>query len=163
MRNKIASIVFCCSLLAAPVRADDIGQFVLMKNSSLGRIFMSPAERWQLEQIRLLIPAATNGASGVGREPRPDSARPERHAAGYIIPHSGRPSAWKDGEFRKIDAARGLASLRFVDDFEIIRHIDRPAAAEPTDPDDLKGEGDSVVDGALTAVKTADSVNVQED
>lgn len=159
----VAHIVFFCMLMLMPALASENGQFMLHDQSVLGRVFLSPVERWHLDQSRLSAPPTANSASGTGTGPNPDKKQISRNAMGYIIPHIGKPLAWRDGEFRTMNKDRDLAALGFPGDIKITRHVNASADSKSTDVDRPLDDEDAVTDTSLSSVHTAESGNVQDE
>ncbi len=69
----------------------------------IGRVFMSPAERRELDRLRKLEPEPVTGPGAESVTPGTSDvpAGKRSQGAGYIVPSSGLPYTWADGDFRR--------------------------------------------------------------
>mgnify|MGYP001547971488 CR=1 FL=1 len=89
----------------------------------LGRVFMSPAERQELDRLRKVAPTQMSGQGSQTGKQLP-AAKPENdkaRAAGYIVPSSGSPYRWRDGDFQRTTRS-DIDSSRLPGGVSIIRH-----------------------------------------
>ena len=125
--KRIAFSLLCSVLMPAQASAGDL--FELHHESLLGRVFMSPAERWQLDRTRHLEPI-TDETVLSATDTQPEASRAPRDAMGFFIRRGGVPSAWQDGGFRKVDDSSELTSLRVPENVKITRHRELPDNAQ---------------------------------
>lgn len=87
---------------------------------AIGRVFLSPAERQQLDAIRHLTADAASGPADTAAASTATSTAPE--GFGYIRAQGKAARVFKDGDF--IAAAPGERVLTAVPDGVIVRHKD---------------------------------------
>lgn len=139
--KRLTGIAVCSVLMAMQAWASDEDQFEIHADSMLGRVFMTPGERWELDRKRLSPPAARDGTAATPS--KPDSPPPTREAMGYIVPHQGLPSAWQDGDFRRISDGRDPALISFPPGVRIIRHSESIGEIRSTEVDAPSNDNDS--------------------
>lgn len=71
----------------------------------LGRLFLTPDEREDLEARRGVAVGGRVSSDPVAAVAPKTAAANQRPAAGVIVAKGGRPLVWVDGEFRRIDSA----------------------------------------------------------
>ena len=123
MRALIVILV-AATCTSAVTKADDSpGPANSPENVDLGRVFMSPAERQQLDRLRKAAPAQISGqGSQTGKQistagPASNRTRP----AGYIVPSNGAPYRWRDGDFQRTTRS-DIDTSRLPGGVSIIRH-----------------------------------------
>ena len=130
------AIVLGC-VAAAPVAvADEL--YESLDDLTLGRIFLSQAERERLEARRgIVVDAASTGDASDEQAPEPDQS-PARPAAGYILARGGRALVWSDGAFRRVTGHVDDVDFPGAGRIRIERASDRgsPAAARGRAMDD---------------------------
>ena len=136
MRPLLLAVIVVCSVLL-PAWANDDNPFALHNDSLLGRVFMSPVERWELDRNRMSPPLAPHDAT----ETQEEAPLPTREAMGYIIPHSGMPLAWRDGDFKETSDGRDPAFMNFSHNIRIVRHAESTDESRSTE-DDVPPDGD---------------------
>lgn len=93
----------------------------------LGRIFMSPAERAELDRLRIIPPAVVS-AGGINARVAESVPDPGVNASGFIIRAEGEAYLWVDGDFRKVRTEvvdQGLSKQKI----NVTRHKRTPAPA----------------------------------
>lgn len=153
--KQIVALAICGVLVSMQAWASDQEKFPLRDEFLLGRVFMTPAERWALDQTRRLPPVVHKRMAGTSTEAEADTPPNSRHAMGYIIPNKGTPSAWQDGEFKEISDGRDPELISFPGSIRIIRHVDSTGDDTTTTDDDS--------DTALASAKPKVPANAQED
>lgn len=107
----------------------------------LGRVFMSSAERRQLDLLRK-APPSTGRSAPVSAATQSTAAaqRKKSSPVGYIVPSNGRPYQWIDGDFRHV-AQADVDSTKLSQSIEITRHENNsasddslPERGEPASP-----------------------------
>ena len=111
-------------------------------DDALGRVFMSPAEREELDRLRLMKPAAESSgplAPGVTVE----EEAPAPPATGYILRSQGAAWVWQDGDFRRVK--RNEVDQKQPDERVRIERHKRPSddGRSPA-PDSTGDNGDDV-------------------
>ena len=106
-------------------------------HEDLGRVFMTPAERHELDRLRRLQPAASSAASVSTPAAPAAPAESDVRPMGIIVPSRGRPYQWRDGDFRPVDAAR-IRIDTTAEDAVIKRHT--APRHSPKDEDGSAGE-----------------------
>jgi hypothetical protein len=154
MKRGVAALLFVTTF-SAVVMADEPGDEGTVNDRELGRVFMSAAERRQLDLLRTSLPAtersgATNDASQV--EAVPQKRKPL--AVGYIVSPNGRPYQWIDGDFRHVNDARidATDSSRSI---EITRHEPDSARQEQL-PSEVEPESSETGSGLEVEAGNAD-------
>lgn len=118
-------VLVLTSMLALPAVAHETGIYESLDHIHIGRVFLAPHERVNLDANRNVVVMDTVAGSAAGEQ------KPERGsdlAAGYIVSSSGGTRVWKDGDFV---AAEIPASIRFPGDVKVTRNAD--SAAESSD------------------------------
>jgi len=100
---------------------------------SLGRVFMTRAERLQLDKLRKM-PQIAQSVSTTNRDSiAVDTvSQRKRSPSGYILSSTGSPYKWQDGDFRK-SSHRAIVDGSKVRSFQIIKHQREPLPEESTD------------------------------
>lgn len=107
----------------------DEGVYESVADLRIGRIFLTPAERRRLDQLRLAPPRSAGSAPvAVGVESAGATDR-QRRPAGYIISSSGNRRTWTGDDFVASDG-QGSLRTRFPGDVEVIRHGEQAASIE---------------------------------
>lgn len=145
VRPLVLTWVALCSVATVSV-ADESNDWLL------GRVFMTRAERLQLDELRNTLHSTasvstTNNDSSVVVS---TSVRDVK-ASGYILSSNGSPYRWENGDFQKTSRKEIVAALENRD-FEIIKHHPAPI------PDSVLDT--SAVDAA-DAEQTSDDVSEQ--
>lgn len=126
----------------------EISVYETMAGVSIGRVFLSPAERKILDVKRANPPraAVTTGqnASDTGES---STAAP---AAGYIINSSGRARFWMNGGFVE-SGESSPAALKFPGDVKIVRHHVPQSRSDATPDMQPDGAGNSGTGAVRTA------------
>ena len=121
-------LVICPAVLAADTAANDA--------MALGRVFMTPEQRAELDRLRKIRPVGGTGATTASpatsdaedHEPAPDSS-------GFIVRSEGEAYLWVDGDFRKVRPDRVRSNDSNSDDaIKITRHGRPEAGAERKRP-----------------------------
>jgi hypothetical protein len=112
--------------------------------ANIGRVFMSPAERSQLDRLRKSFPVQVAGAGGqdVSSSANPLPADEKARPAGYIVPSNGLPYKWADGDFRRT-TPRDLGAGQLPGTVSIIRHERAATESGPTSPPGKASEQDA--------------------
>lgn len=129
------AVVFYASTVA---RADEPPRSANSSgDADVGRVFMSPAERQELDRLRKVIPAhsAARGSQPGSQTSTAGSANNKARPAGYIVPSSGTPYKWLDGDFQKT-TRRDIDSGQLPGGVSIIRHRGSATDAGRTNPSD---------------------------
>jgi len=136
----MAALVLAC-LNSGPVFAHETGVYESLEHIHIGRVFLSPGERMNLDKNRgVRAPVATGRASSTRA-----SATKNPDAAGYIVSSNGRTRVWKDGNFV---AARIPDSIRFPGDVKVTRTADQvPTKTDTTAVDDESPAAGAADDG----------------
>ena len=129
MRYAIAIVLLA---LAVPAVADELDIYESIDDVTIGRVFLTPAERRWLDANRNVLvrerPVRRWRVDDApsGEEPAPASDPP----AGFIINSSGAESRWSRGDFVDVDG-RSVRSMQFPGDVNITRHdVPRTSEAE---------------------------------
>jgi hypothetical protein len=129
-------------MLAVPVLAVEPGTKPGTKDHELGRVFMSRAERARLDVLRKAPPSAgRSGPAGPVSQSGPSGMTKKPSPTGYIVPSSGRPYQWIDGDFRRVsavsidavDSSRSINITRHEkrqDDDALRPGVEKPATSE---------------------------------
>ena len=137
-----ATLVLAIGLFAGIARADLDQQ---VDDPDIGRVFMSQAERDELDRLRKLPPPSESAGTAARAKTvvEPESL-PE--GTGYILRSRGAAWLWVDGDFQSVRPAEVDRPGR-SEDIRIIRH-QQPAAdaktvdagsPEPAGADDAEG------------------------
>ena len=118
---------------AMPATAHENGVYEALHHIPIGRVFLSSAQRTQLDRYRNTEPAAT--PTDVPLEETVE-AKPDRPAAGFIMSNSGTKHVWADGDFVKTSSRR---EVHFPGDVEVER---TSASSTPDDTTDEAAVGD---------------------
>ena len=126
-RAMLLLILSTCPAASAADSADN-------SKMTLGRVFMSPEQRAELDRLRKIRPvdgaaAATAATSTTGAGDREEAPA----SSGFIIRAEGEAYLWIDGDFRRVrpDRARSNTSN---DEIKITRHGRTEAADERQRP-----------------------------
>ncbi len=121
-------------VLVATIFASGISFADESSDWSLGRVFMTRAERLQLDKLRSVPQIAESISTTTNDSIAVDAvSKSKRNPSGYILSSNGSPYSWQDGDFRK------TSRKDIVDDskdrgFEIIKHQRVPISEEATEP-----------------------------
>lgn len=120
-----------------PAGAHETGIYEALEHIHIGRVFLSPPERLDLDKNRNVTPSAMASSSAGGDQ---KAATDNSRAAGYIVSGSGRARVWKDGDFVAADVPR---SIRFPGDVKVTRVADQPSdsAEASSDKDESPAAG----------------------
>lgn len=115
------------TVLAAPAFADNGLVYESYEGVTIGRVFLSPAEREYLDARRHLKPEPA------GADPGPESTMDDGQKApppaGFIIGPNGKSKIWKEGDF--VDsAASSMRTMAFPGDVEIVRHVAKDGSGD---------------------------------
>lgn len=112
-------------LLCIHVAADEPTETYVARKHVLGRVFMSDAERRQLDVLRKTRGTVERpgNASSTAVTTKSDKQNTS-HPAGYIVPSNGSPYQWIDGDFQRVekididstDAPQEIRITRIVND-----------------------------------------------
>lgn len=104
----------------------------------LGRLFMSPGQRAELDRLRKMPPAVIS-SGGTYPQVTEETPDPGENASGFIIRTEGEAYLWVDGDFKRVrneTAGKELTDQRI----RITRHgqtssavAENPATAEQAD------------------------------
>jgi len=119
--------------MAMPASAHENGVYESLHHIPIGRVFLSSAQRTQLDRYRDAEPVAT--PTDVPLEETVE-AKPDRPAAGFIMSNSGTKHVWADGDFVKTSSRR---EVHFPGDVEVER---TSASSTPDDITDEAAVGD---------------------
>lgn len=128
--------LICLFLLAGAASADDTSLYESLDGVKIGRVFLSPERRLQLDANRGKTQAAAPGRSqsSVARKPVNDDA------VGYIISGAGKSRVWKGGEFRAAETQQ-VDSLTFPSAIRV--HKSEPDGDDETEVKDRQQADDS--------------------
>lgn len=124
--------LLACSVVA---NADDPTIYESFADVRIGRVFMSPVERRQLDIMRMHPERFVEASSQPATEQA--QAAPTVSPAGYIIVGSGTPKYWGDGDF-SVAGERSTSTMKFPGDVAIIRHTN--ATDTPENPAGVSGD-----------------------
>jgi len=136
-------------MLAVQVLAVEPGAKPGTKDHELGRVFMSRADRQRLDVLRKVPPSA--GPAGPIPQPGTPGLTKKASPTGYIVPSSGRPYRWSDGDFHhvsavSIDAADSSRSINITrhenlqDDDDLQPGVEKPPSSEDDQSPDAADE-----------------------
>ncbi len=108
------------ALAEAPDSAESAAVYESIDDIVIGRVFLSPAERQQLDAIRHLPAQATAVPSGTS--PAPVAEAPKPKGVGFIRRTGKATRVFKDGDF--VTAQPGKRVITEVTDGVIVRHED---------------------------------------
>jgi len=112
--------------------ADLPAPYERLGESYIGRVFLSPAERANLDRQRRGRPAnKTNADSPRVSASQPVPAKTSSKPAGYIIIGSGGIRHWQNGDF--VAAGATATALSFPGEVKIVRHPNHDDAAAGAD------------------------------
>ncbi|MEO1202952.1 MAG: hypothetical protein AAFX10_09600 [Pseudomonadota bacterium] len=132
----------------------DEGVYESVADIRIGRIFLTPAERRRLDQLRLAPPRSAGGAPVAAGVESTGTGDRQRRPAGYIISSSGKRRTWTGDDFVASDG-RASISTRFPGDVEVIRHGEQAASIEQGPATDQPAESPAH-DSSQTAESKAD-------
>lgn len=122
---RLALSIFLVIVCAGTeLRANEFSTYAHAEQyADIGRVFISPAERLELDRLRKLDPAQDPGSNGQARISSVPASQAEdkARAGGYIVPSNGLPYTWSDGDFRRADDA-DIDIERLPGAVTIIRH-----------------------------------------
>lgn len=121
---RYAILLLVCGATVAI--ADDSAVYESISDVAIGRVFLSPQQRQQLN-VRRLHPER-HESSEPAQQSEPQPAKVKTAPAGYIISNSGESRYWNNGDF-VAGSSRYAATMRFPGDIVVVRHF----AAEATD------------------------------
>lgn len=139
-RNGYAILLLMCCV--STVVADDEAVYESIADIAIGRVFMSPQQRQQLD-VRRLHPDRYAGA-GTPREAGQQETKHRSPPAGYISSSSGGSRYWNNGDF-VAGNSRNSTSMSFPGDVAIVRHA-APEAAEQGPPGKIAATRQSTAD-----------------
>ena len=121
--SRLAAVVAitCVASLAAADAPDAVNApavYESIDDIAIGRVFLSPAERQQLDAIRHLPADAASGPADPAAAPA--TASPVPKGSGFIRVHGKAARVFKDGDF--VTAAPGERVATEVPDGVIVRH-----------------------------------------
>ena len=137
----LTTLLSILCLLPASANAGETDVYESMRDVSIGRVFLSPAERRDLDVRR----ANPDTGPPTGSSPSDiEKAEPETEPAGYIVRGNSEPRYWRDGNF--VETGRPAPrTLEFPGDVTVVRHTPRTAETvqQPTrDEDAVDEQGD---------------------
>ena len=97
---RFIAVAFCLVGALPTAAANEL--YESFDDVSLGRLFLSPAERRDLEARRGVVVDEAADSGDVEQAPAVDDAPPARRAAGYIVGRDGRALVWSGGAFRPV-------------------------------------------------------------
>ena len=104
------------------------------RDTVLGRVFMSSAERRQLDLLRKAPPSTgRSGPASAGIQLTAAAQRKKPSPVGYIVPSNGRPYQWIDGDFRHV-AQADVESTKLSQSIDITRH-ENNSVSDDSPPD----------------------------
>ena len=123
-------LIACVLAMGVPVSAaaSDGAVYESMTGVRIGRVFLAPAERAQLDVDRLKAPTEGGKVENVQPGSTPATEKPRPPAAGYIISHSGGARVWNNGDFIKT-SGQAPQAMAFPGDIRVTRHVAK--AGEP--------------------------------
>jgi len=130
IRKTLAvSLALVGCLSTTSVSAHEDGIYESLGHIPIGRVFLSPGERDQLDSIRMTGPKrASDVAPRVSQSARPKNNK----AAGYIISNSGTARVWKNGDF----VAVATPNVRFPGEIDVARKQKQPSQGHAPRDDD---------------------------
>ncbi|MGI9205891.1 MAG: hypothetical protein ACR2Q3_17885 [Woeseiaceae bacterium] len=152
MRLPLVGLVVAMGA-SAGLQADELRPIVdAAEYTNIGRVFMSPAERRELDRLRKAIPTELTGPIGPNASSAETAspAEPNTRAAGYIVPSNGLPYRWTDGDFRR--TTRGdIGTGQLPGAISIIRHQGEDVPATTTGQDVEKEANSENVSNSKTS------------
>jgi len=125
-RLSSCSLILILTLMPLlPAVAHETGIYESLDHIHIGRVFLSPTERVNLDANRNVV---VTDAMTVGTTDGPKPEKDDGLAAGYIVSSSGETRVWRDGDFVTAEVP---ASIRFPGDVEVTRNAD--SVLESTD------------------------------
>ena len=115
------TICFVALMLVAvsPAASDENHVYESYDGVTIGRVFLSPAQRQFLDARRHLKPAPAGGESSSDEKSEPTKKAPP--PAGFIIGPNGRSRVWKEGDF--VDSAPAATrEMAFPGEINVVRH-----------------------------------------
>lgn len=98
-----AMTVLISMLLCIHAVADEPTSSYVARKHVLGRVFMSEAERRQLDLLRKTRGTVVNpGNASSTTETTNSETKNTSNPSGFIVPSNGRPYQWIDGDFRRV-------------------------------------------------------------
>ncbi|MDH4046690.1 MAG: hypothetical protein OEW68_00440 [Gammaproteobacteria bacterium] len=139
-------LVILTLLSTSAAFADGVDIYESLDDIEIGRVFLTPQQRYKLDHDRRLEPPTATHAS-----PAPESQEAPartRQGFGYIVLHDGSSTMWVDGDFRPTSVP--VENLRQTAGITIRSHDIEPAdpagvdtALQPDVPPDADRAGDS--------------------
>ena len=132
MISRTVYLLLMAGIVSQPASANEDGIYESLGRIPIGRVFLTPGEREQLDQLRSDGPPRSPSPKP-RRQPAADAVKPD--AAGFIISDSGKTRVWKDGDFVIADS---VANVRFP---HRVRVSSQPAAkrGDPSPTDNESG------------------------
>ena len=96
MKTRLPIFILLTGLLTAPAVAHEDGVYESLGHIPVGRIFLSPEERMQLDKVRGKAPVLSSRTQSTGNA---SSRVFDKDAAGFIVSDSGKTRVWKNGDF----------------------------------------------------------------
>lgn len=126
--KRLFAIIVSAMCACANTHADDqLPSASVIAPIELGRVFMSPAERRELDRLRNGRTKLESGQVKQAGDPSlvPDAVVKKRRPAGYIVPSSGAPYQWIDGNFQRTTQGN-IESELLPGRVTVIRHNNAP-------------------------------------
>jgi len=121
---KLALILAAC-LSQAIVIAAEPAVNPIAEEHTLGRVFMSSAERRRLDLLRRYPESGDQpGPASPVSSTRLPAASKATKPVGYIIPTNGKSYQWIEGDFRKVDQI-DAGTTNISPGIKITRHVNR--------------------------------------
>lgn len=133
--KTMATFVLLAMMFPSGVVAVEPDIKMAAKDHALGRVFMSNAERRQLDLLRKSIPPAImSGPVSATSQSTTAVTKKKPNAVGFIVPSNGAPYQWIDGDFRRVPKAD--INLTIISKaLEITRH-ERGSTNDGQNPDE---------------------------
>ncbi len=138
MRYLVVTLAVVAICASTVTRADEPPRTAKSAgNLDLGRVFMSPAERRELDRLRKAIPAqmSAQGSQPGNQSSTAGSTNNKARPAGYIVPSSGSPYKWMDGDFQKTTRSN-IDAGQLPGGVSVIRHKGAATDLERTNSPD---------------------------
>ena len=161
MRFPVAILVVVAMGVSAGTSADEPSRTVKSAGKlDLGRVFMSPAERRELDRLRRANPAQlTVQSSQSGNQSSTAVATDKKaHPGGYIVPAQGSPYKWMDGDFQKTTRSN-IDSSQLPGGVSIIRHKGAAPDVQRTNSSDQSKTREAQVEADSGAETGHDDIN----
>lgn len=130
MTIRHACVMLCVSCWLLPLAALSADEV-----AALGRVFMSPEQRTELDRLRGIRPTPDSPASAaVTAMDSGGSGERPLQSSGFIVRSLGEAYLWVDGDFKKV-SHDSVVTGNSDDAIRIIRHPGPDAGPASTPPD----------------------------